>query len=114
MQHEVKQHLLDIREAIKEIDLFIGEDKRFDAFDKNRLVVRAVERCFEIIGEAMNRIKRDAPTLVLNNMKAIINVRNRVIHAYDAVDNAIIWGIIINHLPKLKTEVEQLIKNYEN
>jgi len=32
-----------------------------------------------------------------------------VTHAYDAVDNAMIWNIVINHLPSLKSEVEKLL-----
>ncbi len=45
----------------------------------------------------------------INNSHQIIATRNRVAHAYDAVDNAIIWGIVINHLPALKTEVSQML-----
>ena len=46
----------------------------------------------------------------ITNSKRIIATRNQVAHAYDAVNNAIIWGIVINHLPKLKSEIEQLLK----
>jgi uncharacterized protein with HEPN domain len=62
----------------------------------------------------MNRIKRDAPELIIENQRAIISFRNRVIHAYDNVDKEVIWAIIINHLPKLKSEVETLLKNLNN
>jgi uncharacterized protein with HEPN domain len=46
----------------------------------------------------------------LSNAKKLISLRNRIIHAYDAVDDAIIWDIVINHLPNLKTEIENLLK----
>lgn len=114
MQPEFKAHLIDILEAINDIDTFIGEKKVFNEFAKNKMLNSAVERKFEIIGEAMNRVKRDAPEIVMENQRAIINFRNRVIHAYDSIDKEVIWSIIINHLPKLKMEVEQLIKQYEN
>ncbi len=110
MQPKLKAHLNDILEAINDIDAFIGEQKLFDEFAKNKLVNSAVERKFEIIGEAMNRIKRDAPELVIENQRAIINYRNRVIHAYDSIDKEVTWSIVINHLPKLKVEVETLLK----
>ncbi len=51
-------------------------------------------------------MKKDFP---IKNAKRIISLRNLVIHAYDSVDNIIIWGIISNDLPKLKDEVEKLL-----
>jgi len=37
-------------------------------------------------------------------------MRNRVIHGYDKIDNEIIWGTIVRHLPNLKIEINQLLK----
>ena len=70
---------------------------------------RAVEREFEIIGEAMNRINKIDPDLLIASMHHIISLRNRVIHGYDKIDDEIIWGIIIRHLPILKLDIENLI-----
>ena len=65
----------------------------------------------EILGEAINRIiKRDASfEEKITNARAIIGLRNQVIHAYDSISDEIIWSILINHLPKLKAEIESLI-----
>lgn len=112
MRLEVIAHLSDILQCINDIDEFIGNPKLFEAFQKDKKLRRAVEREFEIIGEAINRIKRDDLSVHISNAHSIYNLRNRVIHAYDAVNNEIIWGIIINHLPKLKIEVEDLISKY--
>lgn len=46
----------------------------------------------------------------LKNAKEIINFRNRIIHAYDSIDDTIIWAIKTNHLPELKTEIESLMR----
>lgn len=75
------------------------------------MLKRAVERDLEIIGEAVNRIlKRDANfEKLISNAKAIIGLRNQVIHSYDNISNENIWSIIINHIPRLKKEVEILI-----
>ncbi len=70
---------------------------------------RAVERELEIIGEALNRLDKIDNNLHISSKKQIIGVRNRVIHGYDKVDNAIIWGIIIRYLPTLKQEIERLL-----
>ena len=40
------------------------------------------------------------------------DIRNWVIHGYDKVDDVIIWGIVIKHLPQLQEEVEILMKQY--
>lgn len=37
-------------------------------------------------------------------------MRNRVIHGYDSVDDVIVWGTLVRHLPLLKNEVEELLK----
>jgi len=71
---------------------------------------RAVEREFEIIGEAMSRIEKVDPTINISSKKQIINMRNRVIHGYDKIDNEIVWGTIVRHLPKLKEEIDQLLR----
>lgn len=77
------------------------------------MLKRAVERDLEIIGEAINRIlTRDKDfALKITNAKSIIGLRNQVIHAYDSISDESIWSILINHLPKLKTEVDELIKD---
>lgn len=74
---------------------------------------RAVERNLEIIREAINRIlKADAVFLLkISDAIAIVGLRNQVIHAYDTISNETIWAILTNHLPKLKTEVNALLKN---
>lgn len=70
---------------------------------------RAVEREFEIIGEAMNQLIKLDPNIKISSTKQIISMRNRVIHGYDKIDDEIIWGTIIRHLPTLKSEIRALL-----
>ncbi len=70
---------------------------------------RAVEREFEIIGEAINRIEKIDSTINISSKRQIVNMRNRVMHGYDKIDNEIVWGTIVRHLPKLKEQIEQLL-----
>ena len=70
---------------------------------------RAVERELEIIGEALNQAMKIAPDLNIENKKKIVQTRNLLIHAYDSVNDEIIWSIVINHLPKLKAEILLLL-----
>lgn len=111
MNEKTLKYLFDIKLAIDEIDSFFeGRDKRFDVYLKNTLLKRAIERNLEIIGEAVNRIIKVEPNFPLTNSKRIVSLRNQIIHAYDNISDENIWGIVINHLPLLKEEVNQLIK----
>lgn len=110
MNERVLKSLYDIKFAIDEVDsFFANKPKRFDEYVKNILLKRAIERNLEIIGEAMNRIMKEEPEFPIENAKRIIGLRNQIIHGYDSVSDENIWGIIINHLPKLKEEISKFI-----
>ena len=57
----------------------------------------------------MKRILDQNPNLNLTNARKIVDARNRIIHGYDSVSDDVIWSIVINHLPKLEIEVNELI-----
>ena len=109
MNLEVKKWLYDILVSIQSVNEFIGDIRIFEKYESDKKTRRSVEREIMIIGEAVNRIKYSEPSIEIENSKQIIATRNRVVHAYDAVDNAMIWNIVINHLPNLKSEVEKLL-----
>ena len=109
MKLEVKKYLFDIKESIDSIENYLGEKRDFSVYDSNKMLRRAIEREFEIIGEAMNRIEKIDSSINISGKKQIISMRNRVIHGYDKIDNEIVWGTIVRHLPKLKEEVGLLI-----
>jgi len=111
MNEKVLKYLYDIKIAIGEIDSFFQtEPRNFDNYRQNSLIKRAIERNLEIIGEAMNRILKEDPGLRIENSKKIIGLRNQIIHGYDSVSDESIWGIITVHLPKLKMEIDSLLK----
>ena len=109
MQLKIQKYLLDIRIAINSIYEYLGDQSNFNVYITNKQLRRSVEREFEIIGEAVNKILQLDPDIIISNARKIVSLRNRVIHAYDNVDNEIVWGIIINHLPKLKEDVDKLL-----
>ena len=111
MERHLKAHLFDIKTAIDEVYSFFDQvPKRFDEYQKNLMLRRAVERNIGIIGEATNKIDKEYPETQISNVRAIVATRNRVIHDYAAVTDDVIWKIVINDLPKLKTGVEKLLK----
>lgn len=109
MSEEVHKWLVDICEAVNNIDVHLGGRRDFAVYQTNITIRRAVERELEIIGEAMSRILKTDDTVSITNARRIVDLRNRVIHAYDAVDDVLVWSVIIKNLPALKTEIDQLI-----
>jgi uncharacterized protein with HEPN domain len=110
MQHDVEKYVVDILQAAKDIQQFVGT-MSFDDYYANKLVKAAVERKFEIIGEALSRISRAAPSTAtaIREYEKIIAFRNIVIHGYDVVSDPIVWDVIENKLPLLIEDVEQLM-----
>ena len=110
MELEIKKFLFDIKESIDSIENYLGDKRDFKVYLSDKMLRRAIEREFEIIGEAMARLERLDSSIEISSKKQIISMRNRVIHGYDKIDHEIIWGTIVRHLPKLKVEINTLIK----
>jgi uncharacterized protein with HEPN domain len=110
MDLEIKKYLFDIQESIDSIEKYLGGKRDFKVYVADKMLRRAVEREFEIIGEAMSRIEKLDSTLNISSKRQIISMRNRVIHGYDKIDNEIIWGTIVRHLPTLKIEIQDLLR----
>ena len=111
MANELLKHLYDIREATAAISRFV-HSKTFDDYEQDELLRSGIERKFEIIGEALNRIRRDDPTLLdqIREHRNIISFRNILAHGYDSLDNRIVWGVIEEDLGNLLADVERLIE----
>ncbi len=58
----------------------------------------------------MGRIIKEDPNFPIQNARRIVGLRNQIIHGYDSVSDENIWGIVINHIPKLKEETALLLK----
>ena len=115
MDSRILAWLFDIKIAIKEIDSFFDNgEKKFDNYLSDIRTKRAIERNIEIIGEAINRILKLESDIEITNARRIVDTRNRIIHGYDSVSDDMIWGIVINHLPKLKDEIESIFDKYTN
>ncbi len=110
MKEETEKYFTDIDMCIARIEKHIINCKSFSDFEENITVVKATEREFEIIGEALRKIREIEPTIGISDFKKIIGLRNLIAHAYDLVEPSQLWGIIVNHLPKLKSEVGELLK----
>ncbi len=110
MLHDPKVCLEDALNAallIKEFTLNMS----FEEYRNDLKTQSAVERQFEIIGEAFNRVfKMNEEILIsVNSWKEIIGFRNVIIHGYDALSDDIVWDTIINNIPVLIKDLQTLI-----
>ena len=105
-----KKLLLDVREAGDSI-LQHTQGRTLAEYSADRFFRRAVEREFEIIGEALNRLDRlDANMATrITELRRIVDFRNRITHGYDSVDDRVVWGVIEKHLPLLVEQVRGLL-----
>ena len=114
MDERIEKWLYDIKMSIEEIDsFFLDTPKSFLSYRKNLLLKRAIERNLLIIGEATKRILAKEPDFQLPNARKIVNLRNFIAHAYDSVSDENIWAIIVNNLPELKKDIDNLIQESE-
>ena len=110
MNKKAEKYLVDILNSIELIEQFVPEKYSFTKYLNDIKTRSAVERHLGIIGEAVNKYnKLDSNDLLLNT-RQIIGLRNRIIHAYDSIDDNIIWITVKKHLPLLKEEVQLKIE----
>ena len=111
MTRDPQAYLWDVAAAADDIDMFVaGLDLALYAC--TAVVHSAVERKFEIIGEALNQLARQDPALAARtpDLREIIAFRNVLIHGYAVVDHARVWRIIETAIPALRTTVAALLK----
>lgn len=111
MELQTKKLLYDLEQAVALIVEFTA-DKAFEDYAASALLRSAVERQFEIIGEALSRLKRidDETIEKITDHQRIIGFRNILAHGYDVVSDEIVWDIVRNRLPVLRQELEQINK----
>ena len=110
MDRKIRKYLADILASIIEIESFMAErPKEYATFCNDTLFRRGVERNMEIMGEAMNNVLKIDPNIAITSSRKIVDTRNFIIHAYDSLKPDLLWGIVINHIPLLKREVETLL-----
>jgi uncharacterized protein with HEPN domain len=114
MESKSPKLLEDIRDAAAFVRQ-ITEHKSLDDYRGDRLLRQAVERNFEIIGEAVGRLAKIDPATSskIGQHAQIIAFRNILIHGYDLIDDAQVWDVIQQDLPKLGADVTALLKSVQ-
>lgn len=111
MKDEILAHLHDVLTAGQAVREFVA-GRSFDEYVSDELLRSAVERKFEIMGEALNRIRRDKPDILsqIRDCRDIVSFRSILIHGYDTIDDRIVWDVIEEDLDNLLKDVDKLIQ----
>jgi uncharacterized protein with HEPN domain len=108
-ERDVRLYVTDMLEAIARIGRYIG-DLTYEQFQANDMVVDAVVRNLEIIGEAARHVPASLRAQYTDiNWTRVVGFRNIVIHAYHAVDVAIVWTIATQRVYELKPVLTRML-----
>ena len=110
MRRDPRVLLADVERASADIARFT-EGMTPDAYLRDGRTQAAVERKFEIIGEALNRLRGDHPELAerIPRLRRIVDFRNLLIHGYATVIPDRVWGYAQNDLPELHRIVREVL-----
>ena len=110
MRLEVQKYLYDIQRAADLLREFT-DGKTFADYESDAMLRSAVERQFEVIGEAMAQLARTDEPLAdrISQYQRTIAFRNVLIHGYADIDDRLVWNVINNNLPTLIREVDALL-----
>jgi uncharacterized protein with HEPN domain len=111
MQRDPRAFLWDVRESALAIQSFVaGMDAT--AYADSALVQSAVERKFEIIGEALSQLGKQDALLAARvpNLPQIVAFRNQLIHGYAMVNHSTVWNVVTDSLPSLLLVVQALLQ----
>ncbi len=104
------KHMLD---AARDVISFT-QNKTRSSLDTDKMLGFSLVRCIEIIGEAASKItKQSYDEFPQIPWKKIINMRNRIIHAYYDINLDVVWSTITEDLPPLIVELEKIISTEE-
>jgi uncharacterized protein with HEPN domain len=110
MRLDPRKYLWDASRAAEQARSF-AEGYSFDGYLANAMLRAAVERQFEIIGEALNQLSKADPELAASipDLSRIMAFRNILIHGYATVDDALVWQVLKERLPELQRVMRELL-----
>jgi uncharacterized protein with HEPN domain len=104
------KYLYDVLQACYLLQRF-AEGKTLADYEADAMLRSAVERQFEIIGEALSQLTKVTPDVVsqIHEVRRIIAFRNILIHGYASVDDRVVWGVLQHDVPILCAQVEGML-----
>jgi uncharacterized protein with HEPN domain len=111
ISNRAAKFLWDVQQATERVMRFTA-GRSFADYLADDMLSAAVERQFQIIGEALRGLQRVAPDLAASipELPQIIGFRNVLVHDYENVDSQRVWGTIQNDLPALRKIIADLLR----
>lgn len=111
MRLDLAKYLYDVQSAARVLSGFVA-GRGWDDYQNDAMLRAAVERQFEVIGEALAQLARRDGELVarIDEYRRIIAFRNILIHGYAEVDDRLVWDIIETRLSRLRKQVDALLE----
>jgi len=106
-----RKYLWDVLTAAELLREF-SAGKSFEDYQADAMLRSAVERQFEIVGEALNHLSKVDPGLAsdIPDLGRVVAFRNILIHGYAIVDDALVWQALTDRLPGLVKTVQDLLE----
>ncbi|GAA2664379.1 MULTISPECIES: DUF86 domain-containing protein [Actinosynnema] len=110
MPRDPRTYLWDARQAVGLL-LRFGAGKTFADYRDDPMLRSAVERQFEITGEALNQLRKVDAELAARvpDLNRIVAFRNILIHGYASVDDALVWQTLTDKVPVLEAALRDLL-----
>jgi uncharacterized protein with HEPN domain len=110
MRPEARKYLWDALQGAERITRFV-QDQTLQSYQHDELLRSAVERQFEIIGEALSQLRRVDPAVAaaVPELTRIVAFRNILIHGYASVDDKLVWGVVEGKLAALVSALHDLL-----
>ncbi|MBI5443527.1 MAG: DUF86 domain-containing protein [Deltaproteobacteria bacterium] len=110
MQPDDRVRLLHMIEAAETVSQFVADRRRED-LDCDRMLLFAVLRGIEVMGEAASkvslRLRESSPAVPWG---AIVGMRNRLIHGYFEINTEVVWNTATQEIPSLLAELRTLVQ----
>jgi uncharacterized protein with HEPN domain len=108
---DLRGYLWDVAQSCDHITAFLN-GKTFEDYENDVLLRSAIERQFTVLGEALTQATKFFPDVEskVSFVRQIFGFRNRMIHEYAVVDNALVWSTAVRFLPRLRIEVQAYLE----
>jgi uncharacterized protein with HEPN domain len=102
--------LWDAQQAATKAQRFV-HGRSFDQYLSDELLRSAVERQLEVVGEALNQLRKVDPATAaqIPDLPQAVALRNVLIHAYATVNDRLVWGVVEQHLRPLLGAINALL-----
>jgi uncharacterized protein with HEPN domain len=110
MPPDPRTYLWEARRAAALVVQFVA-GRTWEDYQADPMLRSAVERQFEIVGEALNQLRRSDPALAskIQDLPRIVAFRNVLIHRYASVDDGLVWEVATNRAGDLVSLMADLL-----